>query len=257
MDKGFAAAPMDDIARRAELAKGTVYLYYRSKEELQLGLVHRGLELLFDAFSTGMQGKATSIERLLTMGESYWRFAVDNYFYFELLHVAELPYRPGQISEPAILTLHERSNAIWSLIIGEIERAKLEGTVQPAVNSVAVASMLWLNSTSVLRFHFRMKAMAECVWDRESNEFNMCRLDWRAIYRLNASLLLHEIVTVRGGMYLNPVEWPADVNAPQPTPALDPRTVNGFLVSSPRTSPVRDVPGMSDRAFEHFHETGV
>jgi AcrR family transcriptional regulator len=262
MERGFTAATMDDIAKRAELAKGTVYLYYRSKEELQLGLVHRGLELLHEAFSVGMEGKSTSIERLLTMGESYWQFANDRYFYFELLHVAELPYRPGQISEGAILTLHERSNAIWSLIIGEIENAKAEGTVQPEVSSIAVASMLWLNSTSVLRFHFRMKAMAECVWDRESNEFNMCRLDWRSIYRLNASLLLHEIVTVRGAMYLQPVEWPKDLRAAIPTNTEGSRMTD--LVMSPygidtelRTptrfvvSPLRELP------FEHFHETGV
>lgn len=248
MDKGFNAATMDDIAKRAELAKGTVYLYYRSKEELQLGLVHRGLEMLHDTFTEGMGGKTTSIERLLTLGESYWQFAVRNYFYFELLHVAELPYRPGQISEGAVLTLHERSNAIWSLIIGEIERAKLEGTVEPEVNSIAVASMLWLNSTSVLRFHFRMKAMSECAWDRESNEFNMCRLDWRSIYRLNASLLLHEIVSVRGAMYLPPIEWPKEVSVPAPSMA---GPANGIAVGPSLVRALQDLP------FEHYHETGV
>lgn len=243
-EKGFGTATMDDIAKRAELAKGTVYLYYRSKEELQLGLVHRGLEMLHDAFCAGMEGKSTAIERVLTLGESYWQFAVAHYFYFELLHVAELPYRAGQISEAAVLTLHGRSNAIWSLIIGEIERAKEEGTVQPAVGSMAVASMLWLNSTSVLRFHFRMKAMSECVWERESNEFNMCRLDWRSIYRLNVNLLLHEIVTQRGAMYLDPIEWPARVTVD--APRLD-KGPNGFSVLSLS----RELP------YEHFHETGV
>ncbi len=34
VDKSFAAARMDDIARAASLSKGTVYLYFSSKEEL-------------------------------------------------------------------------------------------------------------------------------------------------------------------------------------------------------------------------------
>jgi len=33
-DKGFAAARMDDIARRAGVSKGTVFLYYESKQAL-------------------------------------------------------------------------------------------------------------------------------------------------------------------------------------------------------------------------------
>jgi AcrR family transcriptional regulator len=38
-EKGFAAARMDDVARRAGVSKGTVYLYFPSKEELFKSLV--------------------------------------------------------------------------------------------------------------------------------------------------------------------------------------------------------------------------
>jgi AcrR family transcriptional regulator len=37
--KGFAAARMDDIARRADLSKGTLYLYFESKEALFTALI--------------------------------------------------------------------------------------------------------------------------------------------------------------------------------------------------------------------------
>src|SRR5499427_884363 len=32
--RGFAAARLDDVARRAGVAKGTIYLYFRDKESL-------------------------------------------------------------------------------------------------------------------------------------------------------------------------------------------------------------------------------
>ena len=38
-EKGFTAARMDDIAARAGLSKGTLYLYFESKEDLFLSLV--------------------------------------------------------------------------------------------------------------------------------------------------------------------------------------------------------------------------
>jgi AcrR family transcriptional regulator len=38
-EKGFAAARMDEVARRAGVTKGTIYLYFPSKEELFKSLV--------------------------------------------------------------------------------------------------------------------------------------------------------------------------------------------------------------------------
>lgn len=38
-EKGFDAARVDDIAKRAGLSKGTLYLYFKSKEELFQGLI--------------------------------------------------------------------------------------------------------------------------------------------------------------------------------------------------------------------------
>jgi len=38
-EKGFAAARLDDIAARAGVSKGTIYLYYSSKEEILRALI--------------------------------------------------------------------------------------------------------------------------------------------------------------------------------------------------------------------------
>jgi AcrR family transcriptional regulator len=41
-------AVMDEVARHAKVAKGTLYLYFRTKEELFLGLLEREFEAWFD-----------------------------------------------------------------------------------------------------------------------------------------------------------------------------------------------------------------
>lgn len=43
MEKGFAATRVEDIAKRAGLSKGAVYLYFSSKEAILEGLVHRAI----------------------------------------------------------------------------------------------------------------------------------------------------------------------------------------------------------------------
>jgi len=42
-ERGFAGARLDDVARRAGVAKGTIYLYFRDKEELFQELVRSAL----------------------------------------------------------------------------------------------------------------------------------------------------------------------------------------------------------------------
>ena len=46
IQKGFWATTMEDIARKAELSPGTIYLYFRNKEELYASLNVIGLQLL-------------------------------------------------------------------------------------------------------------------------------------------------------------------------------------------------------------------
>ncbi|GAB6905516.1 Transcriptional regulator, TetR family [Desulfosarcina cetonica] len=45
-DKGFSKATMDDIAREAELSPGTLYLYFKNKDELYASLSLRILQYL-------------------------------------------------------------------------------------------------------------------------------------------------------------------------------------------------------------------
>ena len=49
-EKGLQTATMDEIAERAELGKSTLYLYYKSKEDLYLAVLLRGTEILLQKF---------------------------------------------------------------------------------------------------------------------------------------------------------------------------------------------------------------
>ena len=48
-DKGFHGATLDAIAAEAELAKGTLYNYYKDKQDLFLSLIRRGHDLFNQA----------------------------------------------------------------------------------------------------------------------------------------------------------------------------------------------------------------
>jgi AcrR family transcriptional regulator len=50
--RGFAATRLDDVARRADVAKGTIYLYFRDKESLFQELVRTMLSPLVSAIES-------------------------------------------------------------------------------------------------------------------------------------------------------------------------------------------------------------
>src|SRR5512140_2316913 len=70
-ENGFAAAKLDDIARRAGVSKGTIYLYFESKEELFKAVVNdtMGAQLRSAEQSPPLDSAADSLERAL---RSHW-----------------------------------------------------------------------------------------------------------------------------------------------------------------------------------------
>src|SRR5262245_41886420 len=55
--RGFAATRLDDVARRARIAKGTIYLYFRDKESLFQDLVRTMLSPLVGTIAAAPLGE--------------------------------------------------------------------------------------------------------------------------------------------------------------------------------------------------------
>lgn len=62
--KGYSEATVDEIAEAAEVAKGTVYLYFRSKRAVYLAALREGIEGLYEE-TTKRVGVAKGIEEKL------------------------------------------------------------------------------------------------------------------------------------------------------------------------------------------------
>jgi len=61
---GYAATSVDDVAAEAGIAKGTVYLYFKSKEELYLAALLRDVKEFGDAARDEMEREPTLLEKI-------------------------------------------------------------------------------------------------------------------------------------------------------------------------------------------------
>lgn len=78
VEKGFAATRTDDVAARAGVAKGTVYLYYPSKEDLLKAVVRDNLSTLIAEGATIAGSFAGSTHELLVLLMQTWWDRVGN-----------------------------------------------------------------------------------------------------------------------------------------------------------------------------------
>lgn len=73
-EKGFNETPMDEIAEAAELSKGTLYLYFKSKEELAFAIFHKNLLELKAMIQQAAQSAQKGIDKIRAILTAYYRF---------------------------------------------------------------------------------------------------------------------------------------------------------------------------------------
>lgn len=84
-EHGFCSTSMEMIANHCQLAKGTIYLYFKNKESLYLSLVEDGVVLLKDMMQQAIQPGSSIEEKLLTIADVHYRFSVEHREYFSVL----------------------------------------------------------------------------------------------------------------------------------------------------------------------------
>ncbi len=84
--KGLNAISVNQIARQAELAVGTIYFYFRSKEEIFAVLQEEGLELLLNDVHQALEKGTDAKESLHLIAQAYLNFSRDQKNYFDVIN---------------------------------------------------------------------------------------------------------------------------------------------------------------------------
>ncbi len=85
-EKGLQATSINQIAKRAELAVGTIYFYYSSKEELFAELQEEGLKLLMETIQQASTTTTDPRKRLRSMAMAYYDFSNAHKDYFDIIN---------------------------------------------------------------------------------------------------------------------------------------------------------------------------
>lgn len=154
--EGFSRATIDGVAARAEVSKGTVYLYFESKGAILAHLVLEGLDILSQQLQTAYAPRQdlTADERVRRLAHAYLKFSKTHPHYFRLL----MAFDRGQFRESVSPALYqqvaERSLENLHWVEQALEQGRASGHFVVA-DARRAAGVLWasLNGALLLLEH--------------------------------------------------------------------------------------------------------
>ncbi len=187
-EKGLVAATMDEIAEQAELSKGTLYLYYRSKEDLYLAIFMRGQEVLYELFRRVIEAGGPVPRVLARLGDAYIEYFERYRSYFRMMRFFETPEFHRQVSTEMRDACDVVNQRIWDLVIGFLRRGIEEGLLRRSLDPVEIAVIFWSSATSLM-----IRADAE-----EHEWHSRMGIDLSSTLRRSNTLFLESVLTGEG-----------------------------------------------------------
>jgi len=150
--RGYSATTMDELAQEADVAVGSIYAHFGSKEGVYSALIERALELDKQYCDAGFDAGSSPAERLLGLAEGYLRFAREHPGYFQLFRFPP-PDRPGaELTPTATARVAQRIKDETRRMAGEIQRGIDEGLGRP-MDANITATFLWAAWDGVISCH--------------------------------------------------------------------------------------------------------
>lgn len=90
LEEGYAKTSIRNIADAIEYSPGTIYLYYKDKDELLYEVQHHAFEQLMQFFKDNANDEDPLI-RLRQLGKAYISFGLDNPELYDLMFIIRAP----------------------------------------------------------------------------------------------------------------------------------------------------------------------
>ncbi|MCK4662623.1 MAG: TetR/AcrR family transcriptional regulator [Bacteroidales bacterium] len=149
--KGINNSTMDEVAKEAELSKGTLYLYFKSKEEIHFELKSRALNILNKMFKESISENKTGFENCMEIGKAYVNF-VNKYsnYYKVIVHF--------ETNDCSVCSFREKCESFFKednplhFFIQVIDKGIKDSSIRNDIPAKVLAQTLWAQMTGILQF---------------------------------------------------------------------------------------------------------
>lgn len=149
--KGHENATMDDVADEAELSKGTLYLYFKNKEDLYLAIHLRGNKILHSLFEKATASQKYGLDKTRAIGHAYVEYFQKYPDYFNaMIYYESRVINFDDKDSVAVECLLEGKTTLETLINAIVTGIK-DGSIRSDIDPVKAAITLWGQTTGMVQ----------------------------------------------------------------------------------------------------------
>lgn len=168
-EESFDKVTMRRVAEAIDYTPGTLYWYFKDKDEIVFALHQRGFEMLF-AKQQPTMAIADPVERLRKLAEVYLDFALENPQYYDLMFINSATGRCIERDEGSWKAGEAAFGVLRETVRQVIESGRMRGTNDPDVAAYAcwaavhgIASLLIRNRCGMLPEEDRSRILREAA----------------------------------------------------------------------------------------------
>jgi AcrR family transcriptional regulator len=148
-EKGYRTT-MEEIAERAELSKGTLYIYFSSKDELYISVIMEGFRILEERMTKAVAKAKGAEERVRTIYYSFIDHCLENREYFRITQYFLTEDARKNTSDDLVETINRSTAALLEHGIKVIQEGIDEGSFKKTLDPNALALITWRMATGIL-----------------------------------------------------------------------------------------------------------
>jgi AcrR family transcriptional regulator len=128
--KGFFPTTMSDIAREAEFGTGTLYKYFKSKEDLYFTLIDEKVEEINRLVRAELSQKTSAVQRIIKVLGLQFEFIERNRDFFRI-YISERSRFEWTVKDELGKGLHERMVTYINILAEVMKQGIKEGEFRP------------------------------------------------------------------------------------------------------------------------------
>ncbi|MFO7800263.1 TetR/AcrR family transcriptional regulator [Rhodohalobacter sp.] len=154
-EHGFNSATMEEIAEKAELGKGTLYLHFKSKVSIYLAICERGSRLLNQEMAKVLTKDLSGLKMVENIGHVYLKFIQKNPIYFSAFNYYESILDMEEYSNsPIVEKCEENASEAMTFIVRSLQVGMQDGSIKDTIDPKELGLIIWAASKGVMHMAF-------------------------------------------------------------------------------------------------------
>jgi AcrR family transcriptional regulator len=148
---GVGATTMDDIAKEADYSKSTIYVYFKSKEEIYYTLIHESMAVLQERLKTALEERKRFEEAYFAICGILADFPREHPLYFEGM-AGEISVDEQDFERcPVLRDIYDTGEQTNAMMAEAVRRGMETGYLRADLKPLPAILTLWASLCGVIR----------------------------------------------------------------------------------------------------------